>query len=812
MTVKIAGATVNNATANIEDMIGGAKTVPLMKDVSGRFVDYLGWKTDARADFLTTSIELTDHDGIFSGNNYFELDAAGRSLTSLGVMAASLEDSSSGILGGDVLKGTNALQISVLASDTNRIWSFSLYNRFFASDATPGPGLEELDDGPRTDNYKVNFGDLANGTTPIGENISEKALWSGMNWNTSEFIDAAKAYRSGNTVPLFKLLDSQSYEFVGRDQYLYKPYYDDKGTIIRVNDVFHGYAQDDSIAGNVGDDTLHGGGGNDWINGNADNDQIFGDDGDDDLTGGNGVDFASGGNNNDTFFEYTKDGSDTYDGGDGIDTINFSKSTVRQFIDTRPTNEKEWYFGTNSSWKSIENFIGSFNDDVILLSNTDNVDNVIDGHFGDDLLGGGSGADKLLGYYGNDRLFGGAGKDRLYGGNDDDKAYGGADSDLIVGGKGDDYLLGQGSEDKILGGADEDTIYGGSSGDLLYGEKGEDYIFGGIGNDRVEGGDGIDRVYGEDGEDRVYGGNDRDFLYGGEGYDQLFGGDGNDYMVGGTQNDELTGGEGADRLFGQDGDQDIAGFFDAQSAVTVRLDLGTGTAGEAKGDTYSGIEGVYGSQFGDIIVGSGINNYLAGFAGADLLQGLGGQDTLRGGDGVDFLDGGADADILNGGEDFDYAVYLTAKAGVTVNLATPSANTGDAAGDTFLSIEGIGGSNFNDVLVGDSGGNIIGGGLGQDTPTGGASTNVDAITDFVAADDIFWLQKTGVFTTMTVGALPADAFQVASVASSAATRIVYNAENGKIFFDQDGAGGAAQVLFATIKPNAALTAADFLVT
>ena len=87
-------------------------------------------------------------------------------------------------------------------------------------------------------------------------------------------------------------------------------------------------------------------------------------------------------------------------------------------------------------------------------------------------------------------------------------------------------------------------------------------------------------------------------------------------------------------------------------------------------------------------------------------------DTLLGGAGDDILIGGAGADSLDGGTGNDTADYSSASAGVTADLTTPSNNTGDAAGDTYTSVENLTGSGFNDTLTGDANDNIFNGGAG----------------------------------------------------------------------------------------------------
>ena len=58
--------------------------------------------------------------------------------------------------------------------------------------------------------------------------------------------------------------------------------------------------------------------------------------------------------------------------------------------------------------------------------------------------------------------------------------------------------------------------------------------------------------------------------------------------------------------------------------------------------------------------------------------------------------------------------------GFRVIEALPTALAGDAMGDTFLSIEGLLGSAFDDVLSGDSKANALAGGEGADILEGGA--------------------------------------------------------------------------------------------
>lgn len=120
----------------------------------------------------------------------------------------------------------------------------------------------------------------------------------------------------------------------------------------------------------------------------------------------------------------------------------------------------------------------------------------------------------------------------------------------------------------------------------------------------------------------------------------------------------------------------------------------------------------------DLLVGSAEDDVLRGFGAGDRLRGLAGDDRLFGDDGDDILEGGEGADTIFGGDGIDTITFINATEGVAVNLQARSGSAGEADGDTYVQIENIDGSDFDDVLTGDTGANMIMGNDGDDIING----------------------------------------------------------------------------------------------
>lgn len=366
-------------------------------------------------------------------------------------------------------------------------------------------------------------------------------------------------------------------------------------------------------------------------------------------------------------------------------------------------------------------------------------------------VNGDDGNDTINGLAGNDYLLGGAGNDSILGGNNDDTLNGGSGADTLNGEAGIDILSYVGSPAGVTVNLQNNTANGGdATGDVISNFEGvtgssfNDTLTGSAANnDLLSGGDGNDSLNGGTGS-----GNDT--LQGGNGTDTLDGGNGNDLLIGGAGPDNIIGGGGID----------TASYVGSPAAVTVSLLAGTGSGGDAQGDTLSSVENLTGSSFGDTLTGDGGTNLLDGADGADTLNGGAGADTLLGGLGTDSMDGaagndsltgGMGADTLTGGSQNDQFIYNATDEGIDIitdfnnpgndKLAFRSTAFGNLtslnATNLFVNATGTGGAGTNPqfifntttkALVYDSNGSAAGNSFGIATLNGVATLSA---SDFV---------------------------------------------------------------------------------
>ena len=127
------------------------------------------------------------------------------------------------------------------------------------------------------------------------------------------------------------------------------------------------------------------------------------------------------------------------------------------------------------------------------------------------------------------------------------------------------------------------------------------------------------------------------------------------------------------------------------------------------------------------------------------------------------------------------------------------------------------GSLGNEVIKGGAGNDMIGGGRGFDVLFGGTgkdaffvfdTTSVDVIKDFSAKDDLISLDLVA-FDELGLGFVSKSEFRIGKVAATANQHLIYDKTSGALYYDEDGAGGAAQVKILQLAKDLALTAHAF---
>jgi len=190
------------------------------------------------------------------------------------------------------------------------------------------------------------------------------------------------------------------------------------------------------------------------------------------------------------------------------------------------------------------------------------------------------------------------------------------------------------------------------------------------------------KIVGTEGDDVLRGTSGRDVIWGGGGGDTILGSLGNDLLCGGGGADLVHGGRGNDLADGGGGDDDRV----------------VGDLGDDK-----------------LLGGTGEGDEVAGSLGIDTLSGGPGDfDLVHGDYGYDRMDGGpGKGDVAS----FATDVGAGRGGGVKASLARHRAR-GDGH-DRLFRFEGIEGSAFEDVLVGNGQANLIDGGPGDDVLRGG---------------------------------------------------------------------------------------------
>jgi Ca2+-binding RTX toxin-like protein len=444
------------------------------------------------------------------------------------------------------------------------------------------------------------------------------------------------------------------------------------------------------------------------------------------------------------------------------------------------------------------------------------VANIIGTPAGETLIGT-SDPDTIDGQGGDDTLLGLAGDDVLIGGSGDDIYHIENAGDVVMEAPGDvrdrvaayvSYALGAGAEIEIvetitLSDTTPINLTGNEFGQLMIGNAGINTLIGNGGDDVLKG----------------LGGNDT--LIGGAGHDMLYGGLGNDtYFIDAQDQVIELAGEGNDRV---------------ATAVSYQL---------ADGAEIETLEALLQTSTDAIdLTGNGYAQRLVGNAGNNRLDGGNGNDRLEGGDGNDILIGGAGVDQMYGGMGNDtYYVDNVADQVVEPNTHTPDLGGIDRVATsvsiTVSNVEILEAVNLmdttpinltahgnNETIIGNMGDNVINGGsVGRDVfiGLGGADTfrfdslpprgfgQFGRITDFTPGLDKIAIGQFGFGTNIPKGTLSPEVF-ANDAPTDPGDRVIYNTQTGELFWDNDGSGSGAGVLFARLDGIPTVTASDFIV-
>ena len=630
--------------------------------------------------------------------------------------------------------------------------------------------------------------------------------------------------------------------------------FDRSGTVVSIENVL-GSSFDDTITGSDAANVLEGNWGDDTLDGAGGDDELRARWGSDDIRGGAGVDTLSYEGDH---YEYA--GSDL-----GGVIVDLAAGTVDEKLADHYNLGSEG--GPLLEHRYPDPATAKAEDETAYRDTVTGIENVVGTGYGDRIYGDG-GDNVIAPGAGNDFVDGRGGSDTI----DYRSARGAIELDLVGGtahqdgtgeisaqfGMGpswtfypfeaDDYAASTDtlvSIENALGSALADTLKGDIKANMLAGNGGDDRINGRGGSDVIDGGAGNDTLTGGGGTDTATyalagagvrvslaiaaaqktSGAGTDTL---SGFENLAGSAFADKLTGDGLSNRLDGGAGADTLRGGGGNDCYI--------VDEGGDLVLEIAGEGTDTVLASVSFSLAGQYVEKLIltgsdaidaaGNGLDNVLYGNEAANRLDGRAGADRMEGGGGDDsyVVENAGDkvVEAAGGGTDTVHSSVSFSLAGIYVErLVLLGGNVIDATGNGLAN--GLTGNLSANVLRGEGGDDAIFGKGGNDTLSGGdgadkihfdtalsAADNVDRIGGFSAADDTIMLDRAIFGGISANGTLSSSAFAAGTAAADADDRIVYDSATGRIFYDADGSGAGAALLFAQVSAGTALTNLDFV--
>ncbi len=263
-------------------------------------------------------------------------------------------------------------------------------------------------------------------------------------------------------------------------------------------------------------------------------------------------------------------------------------------------------------------------------------------------------------------------------------------------------------------------------------------------DDQIAGTNAVDRIVAGDGDDVLRSGLGDDMLNGGLGTDRLIGGQGNDtYLFGpGVGQDTIVEFQGSsdvirmapgvassDVVVTRNNDDLVLSLNGGADRLTVSLhflspslqiemvQFADGTVWDQTDINHLLHPAITGTEGSDVLEGTQNDDRLVGLAGDDQLTGLAGNDLLDGGSGADQLAGGMGNDTYLIDEAGDVVTELVNEGVDTVHSTVTRSLEAHVENLTLVGAADLNGSGnaLNNVLIGNSGANVMTGGLGNDT-------------------------------------------------------------------------------------------------